>query len=352
MSWELRSSEGNRIKITRDVVKVGRASENTVVVNDPAVSRFHLNFYLENNELIVEDAGSQNGFTVNGQKVTGAVKLTSGDRVGIGSKEYLVQSGNESLVFAAKGHTNVAAARPQSTDKAPGAMLWQQANAQKRITSQTTNSPNRVLIFGILVAAIGAIYFKQQENTKRQPASLEKEKKIAIPEPLSLDGREKFRQKGITEIQAEAKFRETLRDFYNRNYSRAILGFNEVLILNGNHEEARYHLLLSKEYLRNEMQSLYDDAERSYGNLQYRRTKAQTMKVLTYIAEQIPSYGRKIAEETAKNPEPRSTSQDENLLTLPCKSYPTDPEICLKSQKLLRAAREKLGDEDALKEVR
>ena len=179
-----------------------------------------------------------------------------------------------------------------------------------------------------------------------------KRKKDRDPRASFIRWTGKIPPKGITEIQAEAKFRETLRDFYNRNYSRAILGFNEVLILNGNHEEARYHLLLSKEYLRNEMQSLYDDAERSYGNLQYRRTKAQTMKVLTYIAEQIPSYGRKIAEETAKNPEPRSTSQDENLLTLPCKSYPTDPEICLKSQKLLRAAREKLGDEDALKEVR
>src|SRR5688500_13000207 len=90
--YELRAADGNTFSLRGEVIRLGRASDNAIVVNDPAVSRYHINFYLKDGELIAEDAGSANGFAVNGQPCKGSsVKLTLGDKIVIGTKEYRVE---------------------------------------------------------------------------------------------------------------------------------------------------------------------------------------------------------------------------------------------------------------------
>lgn len=357
MSWELLASDGGVLKVAGEIVRLGRANDNTIVLNDPAVSRFHLNLYLKNGELIAEDAGSQNGFTVNGQPVKGAVKLNVGDKLGVGSKEYLVRPQNSSLKLEGAPNPRMApnmgqrlgGASARSLGTAP---IMAGGSSHRNYSSNEGNPRIKIYVAIIALAAGGAIFFNNEEKTTRRPASKEGPQQAVKAETLVLDGQEKFRQKGITEVQAEAKFRETLRDFYNRNYSRSILGFRDVLILNSNHDDARAHLQLAEDYLADDMRKLYEDAIRSYDNLQYGRAKAQTMRVLNLMAEQIPSYGRKIAEDAARNPEPNSSSQDESLLALPCKDYRKNSDLCLKTQKLLKEARQRLGDEDTLKEIR
>lgn len=63
---------------------LGRASENTVVLNDNRCSRFHAKIRLEGESWFLCDLDSRNGTAVNDNVITGEVPITNGDRIQIG----------------------------------------------------------------------------------------------------------------------------------------------------------------------------------------------------------------------------------------------------------------------------
>ena len=77
------------------VITVGRSTENNIVINDAKVSRIHLQLLLDDNGICsVVDLNSTNGTFVNGQKITGEVRLQPHDLIRIGNttltwKEYI-----------------------------------------------------------------------------------------------------------------------------------------------------------------------------------------------------------------------------------------------------------------------
>lgn len=71
-------------------VKIGKASDNQFVINDPQVSRHHaLLTEEENGDLILEDMGSTNGTFVNNVQIV-KKKVLPGDKVTFGT-QYTVQ---------------------------------------------------------------------------------------------------------------------------------------------------------------------------------------------------------------------------------------------------------------------
>lgn len=67
------------------VVSIGRDPNNDVVIDDPLVSRHHLQIIQnENGTIMLEDSGSTNGTYVNGQRISGRVRLFAKDVVKIG----------------------------------------------------------------------------------------------------------------------------------------------------------------------------------------------------------------------------------------------------------------------------
>jgi len=83
------------IKIFDEVVTVGRAGDNRVVLPDPFVSGRHCRLEQEQGELWLVDLGSTNGTFVNGQKVNGKVRLKPKDSVAIGGILFRVEKGGE-----------------------------------------------------------------------------------------------------------------------------------------------------------------------------------------------------------------------------------------------------------------
>jgi len=69
----------------KDMVTIGRKSDNILVLNDPYASSYHARIYIKNGECILEDLGSTNGTVLNGEVVEGKEYLTSGDEITIGS---------------------------------------------------------------------------------------------------------------------------------------------------------------------------------------------------------------------------------------------------------------------------
>ncbi|MGB7623643.1 MAG: SpoIIE family protein phosphatase [Terriglobia bacterium] len=72
------------VPISQSVLKIGRNSENHVILNDPSISRFHAEIRPQNGSFYVVDVGSKNGTIVNGERVTER-KLAHGDRIQLGS---------------------------------------------------------------------------------------------------------------------------------------------------------------------------------------------------------------------------------------------------------------------------
>ncbi|MBZ5551093.1 MAG: SpoIIE family protein phosphatase [Acidobacteriia bacterium] len=72
------------VPISQSVLKIGRNSENHVILNDPSISRFHAEIRPQNGSFYIVDVGSKNGTIVNGERVTER-KLAHGDRIQLGS---------------------------------------------------------------------------------------------------------------------------------------------------------------------------------------------------------------------------------------------------------------------------
>lgn len=70
-------------------VMIGRVAENDIVLDDPAVSRFHAEISHEDGAYFLNDLGSANGSACNGEPVDRR-RLCSGDIVRIGDHELRV----------------------------------------------------------------------------------------------------------------------------------------------------------------------------------------------------------------------------------------------------------------------
>ena len=64
--------------LDKEIITIGRNIENDLVLNDPAVSRFHAEIRYEDSQFLLIDLGSSGGTFLNNQKVTRGV-LFSGD---------------------------------------------------------------------------------------------------------------------------------------------------------------------------------------------------------------------------------------------------------------------------------
>lgn len=82
--WVGTDGQETEREIKEGAIHVGRAPENDIVIDEPAVSRRHARFDYERGVVSVSDAGSQNGIAVNGTARIPAATLKDGDTVTVG----------------------------------------------------------------------------------------------------------------------------------------------------------------------------------------------------------------------------------------------------------------------------
>ena len=75
---------GREYPVTTEMT-LGRAPGCTVVIDDTYASQIHARVAAGPDGIHVEDLGSTNGTTCNGEPVTGARRLRRGDRIGVGT---------------------------------------------------------------------------------------------------------------------------------------------------------------------------------------------------------------------------------------------------------------------------
>lgn len=72
-----------------EVLALGRQGDNDIVIKDPFISKNHLKIVKDEGEYYLADLNSSNGTFLNNQSVEDVVRLTNGDRIGIGRIEFL-----------------------------------------------------------------------------------------------------------------------------------------------------------------------------------------------------------------------------------------------------------------------
>ena len=79
-------SAGKDFPLDKPELFIGRDLGNDIVINDPEVSRRHARLYLQGNAYIIEDLGSTNGTSINGQHLTGPYMLRAGELITFGER--------------------------------------------------------------------------------------------------------------------------------------------------------------------------------------------------------------------------------------------------------------------------
>ncbi len=79
---------GRRYSLPSSGVRLGRGTDNEVVLEDPRVSRNHAEVFMRGNEWALRDLGSTNGTYVNGYGIRERA-LESGDRISLGGVEFV-----------------------------------------------------------------------------------------------------------------------------------------------------------------------------------------------------------------------------------------------------------------------
>jgi pSer/pThr/pTyr-binding forkhead associated (FHA) protein len=80
------------VPLLRDEITIGREEGNAIRLTERNVSRSHARLLKRNGSYLVEDLGSYNGVTLNGQRIDARAELAAGDQLGIGDYDLAFQS--------------------------------------------------------------------------------------------------------------------------------------------------------------------------------------------------------------------------------------------------------------------
>jgi hypothetical protein len=75
--------------LPRGITVIGRSLDCNLTIEDPLVSRQHARIIVDEEGAMVEDMGSRNGVRVNGATIRAATALSDGDRVRIGTQDFV-----------------------------------------------------------------------------------------------------------------------------------------------------------------------------------------------------------------------------------------------------------------------
>jgi uncharacterized protein YraI len=91
LRMQVGSSIGQVYTMVGDLLTIGRAQDNDVVLDDPQVSRYHAHLMRHGDEIIIEDLGSTNGTLVNGRRISGPHVLQPSETIAVGASVFSVE---------------------------------------------------------------------------------------------------------------------------------------------------------------------------------------------------------------------------------------------------------------------
>ncbi|MEA3326109.1 MAG: FHA domain-containing protein [Chloroflexota bacterium] len=81
---------GKVFPLEQEEVRLGRDLASDISISDPEVSRHHARFFMQDENIFMEDLGSTNGSFLNGQRISNPQQLRQGDVITFGEKIVMV----------------------------------------------------------------------------------------------------------------------------------------------------------------------------------------------------------------------------------------------------------------------
>jgi SARP family transcriptional regulator, regulator of embCAB operon len=88
----LLGADGQRYALAGIATRIGRSSDNDIVLSDVKVSRHHAAITVSGEAFVITDLGSVNGVRVGGQRIDPTAELCDGDRIRIGDQEFTFET--------------------------------------------------------------------------------------------------------------------------------------------------------------------------------------------------------------------------------------------------------------------
>jgi pSer/pThr/pTyr-binding forkhead associated (FHA) protein len=246
---------GNKVVLGREVVC-------DLQLEDEKISRKHIEFTWKSTSYHLKDLGSQNGFIVNGQRVTHAV-LNAGDTLVVGATILEVQiAGTVALKAQSK---SVKATKP---------------------TPENALAKNRMLVIGGVVLILVLLFTGTEERVKtfRERANIG-----TTPETTAKPATNKDFKASIDEVMpnyledaknpdSEVFFKSGVRELQSQNYRRALTNFDTALSINPGHDLAKIYREMTKKQFKKDVETQLAAAirARKSGRLREARMHYQT----------------------------------------------------------------------------
>lgn len=264
------SGKGRVFFLDQDRVTIGRADTNHIVVVDDSVSREHAVIEKgEDGAFVLFDNQSRNGILVNGDKVDASV-VENGDQLSIGKVLFKFSVPNAGLESG-------------SEESGSASKLKALSGGRKSLLN------GRVLLYGGAGLILALVFvMKQDPESKPESKKEGKQDQIAAITPPIMDEKpaanvidltknpveqnlEQMAQGDSSIADSEMHFRRGQREYFSKNYHRAIASFELALSLNRAHPVAAYYLKLSITEAEEEAKTNYELGMKYFEALQYQR---------------------------------------------------------------------------------
>jgi len=137
--------QGQRLALTRTIIKIGREEDNDIWLDDDMASRYHAELAWSQGTVYVTDCGSLNGVLLNGSPVKGSASVKQGNVLEIGSHQFLFEYAERASTSAEQDqlllrHIRHSTPIPASDDQPPATATLQQdsSSAPDISTARTT----------------------------------------------------------------------------------------------------------------------------------------------------------------------------------------------------------------------
>jgi len=92
---QLRDTAGTHYPLRSTATRIGRLSDNDIVIDDDTVSRHHAVIVDTGNSFVITDLGSANGVELAGHPIRTSATLADGDRLCICGHEFTFEVGRD-----------------------------------------------------------------------------------------------------------------------------------------------------------------------------------------------------------------------------------------------------------------
>jgi pSer/pThr/pTyr-binding forkhead associated (FHA) protein len=279
--------QGQRFSFSKNKINIGRSPENDIIlVNDPLISRNHACIQFTENEIEIVNISDKNSILINKENVQ-RWKLNHNSVFTLGDTEFILQIENQQSVVSVTPPLAAVKSSPVGSAIAPKKPVQMQPASQAQVKQfkpapvtprtqfQSKPFPNQVnrpivrndnhnilnhpkarFYLVLFVVLTGALFFYFQMS----PAESKKNKKtiLTYADEVGLKLKSKANQDAIKKLEgdstkrqsasflrAEEYFNKGIRAFHLGKYSNAIESFQQVQMLNSEHQLAKRYLRLS-----------------------------------------------------------------------------------------------------------